>query len=180
MARFFTIILPLLAAFSAAATPLKRTVAQIEADIAQITSQVAALDTAVKGFTNSLTQALAIHNDAVALVSTINQGTTDVNATPQPSESDSQTILNSVQGFVPSVTDALQAIIDKKAAFQALPIGGIPALVKQDLANLNTATVAFENGLIAKAPTDLKSQAQSIANTVNAALASAQAAYAQF
>ncbi|KAL0577781.1 hypothetical protein V5O48_004209 [Marasmius crinis-equi] len=176
--KFFTVLT--LAAL-ALATPLKRTVAQVEADIAQISSQVNALDSSINAFPNSggtLAQALAIHNSATTLVTTIQKGTTDVNATPQPSEADSQTILNSVQAIVPAITSGLQAIVAKKPAFDALPLGGVSALVKQDLANLATATTGFENGLIAKAPADLKSQAQNIANTVNAALASAQAAYA--
>ncbi|KAF9259729.1 hypothetical protein L218DRAFT_812563, partial [Marasmius fiardii PR-910] len=158
-----------------------RTVAQVEADIATISSQINTLDTDINSFPNSggsLIQALAIHTAATNLVSSINKGTTDVNATPAPSEADSQTILNSVQALVNPITSGLNAIVAKKPAFDALPLGGVSALVKQDLGNLATAATAFENGLIAKAPADLKSQAQSIANTINAALTKAQAAYA--
>lgn len=53
---------------------------------------------------------------------------------------------------MPVILDALTAIVAKKPAFQALPLGGVPALVKQDLGNLSASTEAFENALIASTP----------------------------
>ncbi|KAK1221195.1 hypothetical protein PQX77_016009 [Marasmius sp. AFHP31] len=164
------------------ATPFKRaTVDQVKADIAQISTQVKALDSSIKAFPDnggSLGQALAIHKTATQLVGTLNQGTKDVNDVSPPSEYDSQDILNSVEAFVPDITSALQAVVKKKPAFQKLAIGGIVKLVKQDLASLGSATKSFEDALISKAPNDLKSKAQETANKVNKAFADAQAAYA--
>lgn len=118
-------------------------------------------------------------------------------ATGPVDESDGQTIISAVEAFESTIVSALNTIVTEKAAFQALPIGGIPALVLQDLQTLNTDTTAFENALIASAPVspsgfswfefvitddsvlqaDLVSQAQSISSSINAAFAAAIAAY---
>ncbi|KAF8993607.1 hydrophobic surface binding protein, partial [Cyathus striatus] len=149
-------------------------------DISSISSQVSALDTAITAFPNtggSLLNALAIHTDATNLATAINKGTTD-GVSPKPfSEADGNTILAAVTAFEPTIIHALQQIVAKKAAFQGLPIGGIPALVKQDLGILSTNTSSFETALIAAAPTDLKSQATALQSSINAAFASAVAAY---
>ncbi|KAF8157220.1 hypothetical protein B0H34DRAFT_491758 [Crassisporium funariophilum] len=160
-------ILATLAAISLAAT-----VTDVENDIKNISSQTTTLDNAITAFPatgGSLLNALAIHSDAVSLGSAIDKGTTDVKvcaeylfsdliikyqqAVPPPiSEADGTTILNAVTAFEPTILDALNQIVVKKPAFQALPIGGIPALVKQDLINLSASTSAFEAALIAAAP----------------------------
>ncbi|KAH9478054.1 hypothetical protein JR316_0010291 [Psilocybe cubensis] len=161
---------------------LATTTADVEADIASITSQTKALDAAIIAFPNtggSLVNALAIHTDAVNLGSAIDKGTTDVNAvTPKPvSEADGNTILAAVQALEPIIIDTVTQIVNKKPAFQALPIGGIPALVKQDLINLNASTSKFEAALIGSAPSDLIPAATAIKTAVDAALASGIAAY---
>ena len=77
---------------------------------------------------------------------------TQPQATGNFDETDGQTILTSVQAFVPAISDTLSAIVTKKAAFQALPIAGILGVIQQDLNNLNTSTAAFETALIAASP----------------------------
>ncbi|KAF8891481.1 hydrophobic surface binding protein A-domain-containing protein [Gymnopilus junonius] len=160
---------------------LASTVADVETDVQTISTQTTALDNAINAFPNtggSLVSALAIHNDAVSLGSAIDQGTSDVSGAPQPfSETDGSAILTAVQGFEPTILDALTAIVTKKPAFQALPIGGIPALVLQDLQNLNTSAFNFEAALIAAAPADLVPTATSVKAAVDAAFATAIAAY---
>ncbi|KAK0485787.1 hydrophobic surface binding protein [Armillaria novae-zelandiae] len=158
----------------------KRTAAQVESDIANIATQVSALDNSIKAFPDtggSLLSALAIHSSATSLISTIQTATTDTTATTAFSESDGATILAAVEGFEPNILDALTAIVEKRPAFQALPIGGIPALVLQDLQNLNTGTTAFENALIAKSPADLLAQANDIKTSIGNAFTTAIAAY---
>jgi hypothetical protein len=101
MATFTTIFTFFLVFTAVFATPVKRTVAQVEADIATISSQVTSLNNNIQSFPNSggsLVNALvgvlyspvfrtrrnhslfkkAIHNAAVALESSITKGTTDV------------------------------------------------------------------------------------------------------
>ncbi|KAF5366724.1 hypothetical protein D9758_006438 [Tetrapyrgos nigripes] len=190
-----------------AASPVeKRTVAQVEADLRNIATQVTTLDNSINAFPNtggSLVQALAIHTSSTNLVPVVNSATTDVQVhfifdlllltdtetddyigffplqgTTGVTEADSQAILAIVNGFEPTIINALNDIITKKAALSALPIGGVPALVKQDLARLATATEAFGVALINKAPADLKAQATAIGTAINAAFSKAQAAYA--
>ncbi|KAK0195399.1 hydrophobic surface binding protein [Armillaria mellea] len=167
----------------------KRTVAQVESDIANIATQVTALDNSIKAFPDtggSLLSALAIHSSATSLISAIQTATTDTTATAAFSEGDGATILAAVEAFEPDILDALTAIVEKRPAFQGslihqsfrtLPIGGIPALVLQDLQNLNSGTTAFENALIANSPADLLAQANDIKTSIGDAFITAIAAY---
>ncbi|KAK7034596.1 hypothetical protein VNI00_012227 [Paramarasmius palmivorus] len=169
------------AAFTSAAPFEKRTVEQVKADIATISSQVATLNKNIQAFPNSggsISGALAIHSGAITLANSISKGTADVKNTTGVSSSDAQSILQSVQGFEPTIKSALDGIAAKKPAFDAMPIGGISKLAKQDLATLGNNTSAFAQQLVNSAPTNMKSTAQSIANDINAAFAKAQAVYA--
>ncbi|KAJ7152658.1 hydrophobic surface binding protein [Mycena crocata] len=180
MVQFSSLLFSLTLVTACLATPVKRTVAQVEADITTISAQVTSLDNAINAFPNTggtLASALAIHSAATTLETSVNQGTTDVKATGAFSEADGRTILTQVEGFEPTILDALTAIAAKQPAFAALPIGGIPALVLQDLQTLKTDTVAFSTALIASAPADLKSEATTISNTISAAFDTAIAAY---
>ncbi|KAG6854056.1 hypothetical protein C0991_011034 [Blastosporella zonata] len=138
---------------SSVSTPFKRTVAQVEADIASIVSSTTSLENAIQGFPASgLVGALGIHTSATGLNSQITAATTDVKNTGAVTEADAGTILNSVKAFEPTIIQALTNIVSKKAAFQALPLGGIPALVLSDLQALSASTAAFEKALVAAAP----------------------------
>ncbi|KAF5383281.1 hypothetical protein D9615_004806 [Tricholomella constricta] len=168
---------------SLVASSFASTVADVQADIADITTKLHALDDSITAFPTSggtLTQALAIHNNAVALGSSIDQGATDTAAvTPNPvSDADGRSILDSFEALEPTINHALVGIVDRKAAFTALPLGGIPALVKQDLANLNASTSNIEAALIGSAPAGLVGEATDLKNRIDAAFATAIAAYA--
>ncbi|KAF8585461.1 hypothetical protein K439DRAFT_1343284 [Ramaria rubella] len=157
----------------------KRTVAQVEADIATISTAVTNLNNAINAFTSeSLTDALAIHDQAGTLETAINTGTTDVQNTGAVDETDATSILNAVNAIQPTIIAALDAIITKKTLFEDLPLAGVAGLVKQDLGTLNTDTSAFEAALIAAAPTDLQANATAIKTAIDAAFSAAIAAYA--
>jgi len=181
MVKFFAFFV-LASSLTVIASPFnKRTVAQVEADIATINTDVNSLNTAINGFPatgGTLAEALAIHTDATNLETAITKGTTDVQNTGAVSEADGTTILKSVQAIQPTIISALNGIVAKKAAFQALPLGGVPALVKADLNTLNTDTSAFEAALIAAAPADLVANATAIKTAIDAAFSNAIAAYA--
>ncbi|KAJ7611149.1 hydrophobic surface binding protein [Mycena rosella] len=180
MVQFSRLIFSLSLFAAAFATPVKRTVAQVEADIASISAQVTTLDNAIKAFPatgGSLVAALTIHTDATSLETTLNQGTSDVTATGTVSEADGRTILSAVEAFEPTILDALTQIAAKQPAFAALPIGGIPALILQDLQTLKTDTVNFSNALIANAPADLKAEATTLTNNITNGFNTAIAAY---
>ncbi|KAJ7839179.1 hydrophobic surface binding protein A-domain-containing protein [Mycena leptocephala] len=159
------------------ATPLKRTVAQVESDIANISSQVTTLDNNIKAFPGSAVVFQGIHSAAGNLESILNKATSDVNATGAVSEADAMTILHSVEALEPTILDSLSQISTKRAAFDSQPISGLSALVKADLQTLKTDTDAFANALIAAAPADLKAEAMTILTNVDNGFNSAIAAY---
>ncbi|KAF9457632.1 hydrophobic surface binding protein A-domain-containing protein [Collybia nuda] len=154
-------------------------VPEIEDDIASIGTSLNTLHTSILAFPTTggtLAQALAIHNNAVNLGTELNQGITDVNTTPRPiSDEDCATFLASLEALEPIIDDTLIQIGNRKAAFQALPIGGLPALVKQDLNNLCTATEAFANALLNLCPSD---EATALRDRILAACNAARAIYA--
>ncbi|KAJ6608285.1 hydrophobic surface binding protein A-domain-containing protein [Mycena sp. CBHHK59/15] len=172
LSHFFVALSLLSVGFS---SPAKRTVAQVESDIASISTQVTTLDNAIKAFPatgGTLLQALTIHTDATSLDTTLNQATTDATATGPVGETDGRTILSSVEAFEPTILEALTQI-----ACLPLPVGGIPALILQDLQNLKSATVSFSNSLITSAPADLKAEATALTNNITTAFNTAIAAY---
>ncbi|KAJ7663626.1 hydrophobic surface binding protein [Mycena rosella] len=171
----------LLSLFAATfATPVKRTGVQVEADITSISTQVTNLDNAIQAFpatggslfgTSIAALLNTIHTDTTSLETTLNQGTSDVTATGALGETVGRIILSAVEALEPTILDALMQIAAKQPAFvchftAALPIGGIPALILQDLQTLKTETVAFANALIADLPADLKAEATTLANKI--------------
>ncbi|KAF7978610.1 hypothetical protein HWV62_45348 [Athelia sp. TMB] len=158
----------------------KRTVAQVESDIAAISTQVTSLDNSINTFPDSggsLSAALAINTASRNLNTAITTATTDTKALTAPvGDSDAQVIIDAVSGFTPTIVDALNNIIAKKPSFDALIVAD--TLVQEDLASLNSSTVAFENALLSLAPGDLQSQAEALIAEINAAFAKAIAAYA--
>ncbi|KAF5383285.1 hypothetical protein D9615_004803 [Tricholomella constricta] len=168
---------------SLVASSFASTVADIQADIADISTKLTTLDNSIAAFPSTggtLSQALAIHSNAVTLGKSIDQGTTDVNdVDPKPfSDEDGRAILDSFTALEPTINNALIGIVDKKAALEALPVGGIPALVKQDLSNLSASTAALEDALIAAAPESIVDEAIALKERIDAAFATAIAAYA--
>ncbi|PPQ77993.1 hypothetical protein CVT26_015899 [Gymnopilus dilepis] len=158
------------------------TVAEVEADLQTISTQTSALDNAITSFPNtggSLLMALDIHSDAVELGSSIDQGTEDTNGVPTKpfSNTDANVILLAVENIQPVILDTLTDIVAKKPAFAGLPIGGVTALILQDLQNLNASTSNLESALISATPTSLLPVASSIKSTIDAAFVTAIAAY---
>ncbi|KAF7289854.1 hypothetical protein MIND_01359800 [Mycena indigotica] len=161
------------------ANPAKRTPAQVEADLNNVATQVTNLDNLIKAFPASgLAGALAIHNAATPLVTALNTATSDSTSTGPLGESDGAAVLAIVTGFQPTILDALTRIVADKSAFASQPISGLPALVHQDLVNLQTATTALANSLLANAPADLKPSASAVEGAILTALSTAVAAYA--
>ncbi|KAF9524355.1 hydrophobic surface binding protein A-domain-containing protein [Crepidotus variabilis] len=183
MVRYISAFIVLLPAVVASITsPIKllpRDVAQVKADLADLSTKIDTMDAALTAYptTGNLIQALAIHNDAVAVASSLTKATSDVTSTGPVSDSDSADILNILQGKVPTIQRTLVTIVDKKSGFTSLPIGGIPALIKQDLIWLDGNTTALSNALIKNAPASLLPNATALKNTVESAFDTAIAAY---
>ncbi|KAJ6492148.1 hydrophobic surface binding protein [Mycena sanguinolenta] len=164
------------------ALPTKRTVAQVEADIASVSSQVTTLDNDIKGFPASgLLGALNIDTAANTLASRLNTATSDLKENGALDEADATTILNSVQAIEPVILDALSRLAgDEPAAVSysaALPIPGVPGLILSELQTLKADADAFSAALIGAVPADLQAEATTIQSNIDAGFASAIAAY---
>ncbi|KAJ7752473.1 hydrophobic surface binding protein [Mycena maculata] len=178
MVRFSRLLLSLSLIAAGLAAPVKRTVAQIESDIATISSQVTTLDNDINGFPASgLIGALEIDIAAGNLASALKQGTSDIQATSALDEADGTTILNAVLAIEPTIINALNGLATKESSVAALPIPGAPGLVLSDLQTLNSDTTAFGNALIVITPADLVPTAQTIFANIAAAFNTAIAAY---
>ncbi|KAF9038011.1 hydrophobic surface binding protein A-domain-containing protein [Panaeolus papilionaceus] len=171
----------LLVIFSCALSILATTPGQVITDIGQIITLIEELDTAIKGLSSTnISGVLTVHTDAVSLATTISTATSDTSTvTPNPvSETDGSSILNAFQRLESALITCLNDIISKKGTVSAMPITGLVALILQDLKNLQAATIAFENALLAVAPSDVRSElAFTIFPAINAALANAISTY---
>ncbi|KAJ6603562.1 hydrophobic surface binding protein [Mycena vulgaris] len=155
-------------------------VATVEADIDTLVRQVTAFDNAIVAFppsNGSVDDALAIHADATSIINTLNTAASDVEATGEFSEDDDTAILSAIETSVPTILGSLRDIIDKKPAFEALPICGSPVLFLQDLQNLRNASVGFGNALINTAPSTLVANFTDLTNNIAAAFEPAITVY---
>lgn len=85
----------------------KRTPAQVEADIADISSDLTSFNTAINAFTGSLIQALSLLTSYNSLASSITTATSHVTSTGALAASDSATIYADVQSLTAQITDTL-------------------------------------------------------------------------
>ncbi|KAJ5891323.1 uncharacterized protein N7473_007551 [Penicillium subrubescens] len=111
-------------ALTAAATPiLRRDAVTVENDITQkIGPQVQALDNDVKGFPASgLTGVLAIDNDCNALVTVVNDATSDIHNAGSFSESDGTSVLQAASNLISIFLGTLSAITNQAAAWEGFP-----------------------------------------------------------
>ncbi|KAJ7603571.1 hydrophobic surface binding protein [Roridomyces roridus] len=160
------------------ATPVKRTVAQIEACIANVNTDLTTMGNAINGFPASgLGGALAIHTAAGNLGTALSAGTSALVSTGSLSEADGQVIVGSISAMQSPILNLLNQLGKKKAGFAALPVGGIPAEVLADLQALKTKTTAFSAALIANSPAGQVSIATSIETTIIAGFNTAIAEY---
>ncbi|KAF7349323.1 Hydrophobic surface binding protein [Mycena sanguinolenta] len=154
------------------AAPAKRTVAQVEADIANISNQVGALDNAIKGLPDSgLVGALAIPTEMELLGTSLNTGTSDMKATGLLDETDATTILSAVKVIVPIINAALQHLTAQASNLvnNLLGLAEIRASVDSALQKLQNSTDTFVATLAAAAPVDLTAEAISIQIAIDAA-----------
>lgn len=75
---------------------------------------------------------------------------------PRPvAKPDATAILTAVNGLVPNLEHALQALIAAHSNIEALPLPGAVALVEEDLAALKISADSFAGALISAAPVSL-------------------------
>ncbi|KJA21565.1 hypothetical protein HYPSUDRAFT_216288 [Hypholoma sublateritium FD-334 SS-4] len=159
------------------------TLAQIELQLGFVSSNSTNLDNLLNAFPTtgaSVAEALAIHSAAVsfsASLSTMATITTENGPLLSQSVDASTLIFDDVLMCGNNLQNALFEIVVKKPSFTALPIGGLPALVLNDLDNLNASSIAFADSFIAVAPESLLPNATALKATVLSEFATAIAAY---
>ncbi|KAJ6554550.1 hypothetical protein B0H19DRAFT_1154019 [Mycena capillaripes] len=133
------------------------TAEQTEEDISALTVDTNEYDSAINAFPASgLVGALNIHNLAGIVESDIMVVASDtvpggMSGSPPPweySETDSGAIVSVVKVWEADLQTALTQLVGKQPSFAALPIGGIPALILQDLKNLNADVTTMGNNLV--------------------------------
>ncbi|KAF9259770.1 hypothetical protein L218DRAFT_947324 [Marasmius fiardii PR-910] len=145
----------------------------VTADVAQISAQTLTLDSHILGFPDS--GATVIHADFQSLAGAIDLTAADMEPCPAPFTDDVfNNLLNSVQEVLGQETTMTNDLVTMKPAFDA---GGVSSTIKQDLNNLLASSLVLEQLWVARAPADLQGQAQDLANKINSALTTAQAAY---
>ncbi|KAG6808719.1 hypothetical protein H0H93_016567, partial [Arthromyces matolae] len=121
----------------------------------------------------------AIHTSATTVNTAITTTTTDVQNAPVPvSDSDAAVILADLQALQPNISKSLTDVVARKAAFAALPIGGVLALVQSDLKTLNVSTTGLAGAFILQAPANVLPDAETLQSTILDEFASALAALA--
>lgn len=151
------------------------TVAQVKSDITAIDTAVASLNQQLQSNSLNYFSALAIHSAAVQVDDKIKAGTSDVNSlTETPTDADAQEIINTLTGTEVNVKSATDRLIVLKPQFDSL---GVTGIAKGDINNLKTDTAAFGAALVNVAPAAEKASAQALADKFNADLANAAAAY---
>ncbi|KAG6875293.1 hypothetical protein C0993_009914 [Termitomyces sp. T159_Od127] len=98
-------------------------------------------------------QALTIHTNAIDLNTTLVDTTNDMNVEAcEFITSDAQTILCDLKALLPKIQQSLTDIVARKAAFQALPLGDIPGVIKDDLNLLSQDTETLASSFTNCAP----------------------------
>ncbi|KAF8622802.1 hypothetical protein AX15_006729 [Amanita polypyramis BW_CC] len=166
---FFVVASLALAVF---ASPIEqRDVNKVKNDLRQVAHDVSALDTTISdlGSTISIVQALGIRTSVATIEKGIDQSTRDVREVTNVSEADGRDIMNEVNGFVPTIVNALKGIDLKQNVFRTIPIRGATELIRQALQDLHIRSVALADALINAAPGDIKTEAMKTKDTVEAA-----------
>ncbi|KAK7728279.1 hypothetical protein SLS63_006727 [Diaporthe eres] len=117
------IVMTSLLGFALASPVERRTAAEIEADIATISSDLTSFNTAINAFTGSLLQALSLLTSYNTLASAITAATSEVTSTGALAAADSATIYADVDSLTAQITDTLSdatAKSDADAFFTAL------------------------------------------------------------
>lgn len=150
-------------------------VAQVKSDVAAIDSAVNSLNEQLQSNSLNYFSALAINSAANSVDDKIKSATTDVqDLTETPTDADAQDIINTLTGTEVNVKSATDRLVALKPQFDSL---GVTGIAKTDINNLKTDTATFGAALVQVAPSAEKADAQALADKFNADLASAAAAY---
>jgi ribonuclease HI len=148
----------------------KRDLATIQAEFANISSAVAALDASILALTSSTDPATAIDTleaESQNVTDALNAGTAIVSGTAALSLTDSISLLSSSQNLVNAVNKTITDLESKKSIVDA---ANADSIVVDQLQQQKTASQAFINAVVAKVPSSVQSIANQQATAVITAL----------
>jgi len=146
--------LPFLAAFVSAQQDV------VAGVFSKISTDVTALDTAIKGFTSDGT---ALTGASTTLISDINSGTSTIQGSQPLDITGASGIVSSVTGLSSTIDSTITDLIAKKSAIVAAGLGGT---VYQSLLDQQTASKALSDAVTAKTPTALQSTAATLSQGI--------------
>ncbi|KAL1850762.1 hypothetical protein Daus18300_012770 [Diaporthe australafricana] len=152
----------------------RRTAAQIETDIATVSSDLTSFNTAINAFTGSLLQALSLLTSYNTLASAITTATSEVTSTGALAAADSATIYTSVSSLTAQITDTLG---DATAKYSVVNSAGYTSTVCSALTTLSTDSDAFFTALEGTISSAYTSQVDALQATVASGFASTISAY---
>ncbi|KAF7349327.1 Hydrophobic surface binding protein [Mycena sanguinolenta] len=155
------------------AAPAKRTVTQVEADIASISTQVNVLSNAIQGLPASgLVGALAISTAVELLDTLLNIGTSDIKATGPLDEAGATTISNSVQTIGSDIINAMIILTSEEFSITEPFRRQVAHQLFLDLTKLENSIDEFYTTLVwARYPLSPGEILYSIHNAIEAAIA---------
>ncbi|KAF9066919.1 hypothetical protein BDP27DRAFT_1404097 [Rhodocollybia butyracea] len=164
------------------AASVKRQTAVIM-DFGNITSLALNLDSSINAFptsggTSALVASLSLHSQMSSLSTALLGATADATKNGPFTTTASQSILAVFQKFAFIFADAFTGIAVKQPLITAVPITNLAALYRQDISVMLEATKDFEKAILNDIPSDLLPTASPITSSIDAALATALAAYA--
>lgn len=119
--------------------------------------------------------ALKIHATEQEVEDLIVEATSKCDLGGQISSSQADTILGGLDSLVPNIESALRAVVQKKPAFDSVPL--VTRLVATDVQNLFAKTYSLENKLLADMPDSRKQEVTEDINRINYAFSAAYRAY---
>lgn len=145
--------------------------------LSNINSYVSSVESRVNGWqpSDGYGAALKVHTTEQKLEDLIVETTSTCDLGGQTSSSHADTILGEMDSLVPNIENALRAVVQKKPAFDSVPL--VTRLVTADVQSLFVKTYSLENKLLAAMPDSRKQEATEYVNRINYAFSAAYHAY---
>ncbi|TFK69471.1 hypothetical protein BDN72DRAFT_959544 [Pluteus cervinus] len=179
-ASYATIALSFIGAAVALPAVKRTSVDDIETAMSTLASKISALDAALVAYpaADHLLTPSELYNQILAAGSAADTATAAAQPITVLSDDDSKAIFVRVQNAIPKLDDLVQQLIAKKSGFTGLPAsGGIEALILKGLQSFTNSITTLGNSLVAIAPPDKQSNAETLVQRITRALATVIVAY---
>jgi len=152
-------------------------IADIESDVAAVSSQVTKIDNLIRKYVDvgaSIPQGLALRSEGLQLIKMLDKATVNTNALRTPvSDSDARSLLVSLQNVEPVITGGHAFVV----AHKPFTTAGVRTLFRRNLANLQASTTAFSDALLRRAPANYVAEGTAIKKKIDDAFANTFAAF---